>query len=459
MREAGYILYPECQTEADIQSYKKYYALDEELCTFRGNRLDTCRVWFAVKENVADIRREDFSAPKRQDEYGTSVISIQFTKDEYSTLSIKNRYNHTVINPDNTFNSDLNNIIPGLADAFEKDYGVKEKNKRNKFKLDDYVLADGKYYHYNNWVGVYCCDNNVVIENGNVRQLPTDSQILVDNFAFDFAKNTITNYSESIYKNSFIDSIGKITNMSYSAKDGIITIKVKNGEDVVIGVNGRNTMTSLYNANVKQVKNWFLAENKNIESISIPNLQSCEEDFLSSNTALKKLNLPELQKCGDRFLYHNRDLQEISLPNLQSCGNYFLTNNVKLKELSLPELRICKGGFLVNNIDLQELNLPKLESCGDSFLHFNEELKELSLPELQTCGGNFLFSNKELKKLSLPKLIRHGGSFLYTIQNIKNSSFGLIKSQLNKNIRVDIAEIEDRIEKYREQSQNIDNLL
>ena len=58
--EAGYILYPECKTEDDIQRFKKYYAPGEELCTFDSNRLACCRVWFAVKKDVDKIRRKDF---------------------------------------------------------------------------------------------------------------------------------------------------------------------------------------------------------------------------------------------------------------------------------------------------------------------------------------------------------------------------------------------------------------
>ena len=56
MDEAGYILYPECKTEADIQKFRKFYEYNEELCTFWGNRLQTARVWFAVKKNVAEIK-------------------------------------------------------------------------------------------------------------------------------------------------------------------------------------------------------------------------------------------------------------------------------------------------------------------------------------------------------------------------------------------------------------------
>ena len=49
-----------------------------------------------INEVANDIRRENFKNPQRQDEYGTSVISLQFTRGKKQTLSIKNRYNHSV---------------------------------------------------------------------------------------------------------------------------------------------------------------------------------------------------------------------------------------------------------------------------------------------------------------------------------------------------------------------------
>ena len=85
MKQAGYILY-ECKSEDDIQEFKKYYAKGEELCTFRGGRLNSCYVFFAIKENIDEIKREDFTKLARQDEYGTSVISIQFSRDSSHTL-------------------------------------------------------------------------------------------------------------------------------------------------------------------------------------------------------------------------------------------------------------------------------------------------------------------------------------------------------------------------------------
>ena len=147
--DAGYDLY-ECKSEKDIQSFKKYYAPGEALCTFDGGRLDRCYVFFAVKKNVDNIKRENFPNPKRQDEYGTSVISIQFDRSDAHTLSIKNRYNHTVNNPDNTFGSNLDNIIEGLTEGFGKFYGLVQQHPNGKLELEGYVRAnDGKYYKYN----------------------------------------------------------------------------------------------------------------------------------------------------------------------------------------------------------------------------------------------------------------------------------------------------------------------
>ena len=90
LKQVGYTLY-ECKTEEDIQKFKKYYAKGEELCTFKGGRLNRCYVYFAVRDGADKLKRGDFPNPNRQDEYGTSVISIQFTRDSNHTLSIKNR--------------------------------------------------------------------------------------------------------------------------------------------------------------------------------------------------------------------------------------------------------------------------------------------------------------------------------------------------------------------------------
>ena len=54
LSKAGYDLY-QCFCEDDIQSYRKYYSEEEELCSFRGDRLDDCYVFFAIKKDVNQI--------------------------------------------------------------------------------------------------------------------------------------------------------------------------------------------------------------------------------------------------------------------------------------------------------------------------------------------------------------------------------------------------------------------
>ena len=103
MKKAGYKLY-KCETYEDIMQFKKYYSFGEELCTFyEDDRINTHLVFFAVKTNAKKLKRKKFTNPQREDEYGTSVISIQFRKGNNQSLSIKNRYNHTVENPYATF--------------------------------------------------------------------------------------------------------------------------------------------------------------------------------------------------------------------------------------------------------------------------------------------------------------------------------------------------------------------
>lgn len=56
------------------------------------------------------------------------------------TLSIKNRYNDTVNDPDATFHNDLDNIMIGLTDSFERTYNFNINQKYpSKFYLKNYI--------------------------------------------------------------------------------------------------------------------------------------------------------------------------------------------------------------------------------------------------------------------------------------------------------------------------------
>ena len=191
MDEAGYKLY-RCNTYEDILAFKHYYyqaqtgkeTINEVLCTFNDTkRINSHIVFFAVKKNVDEIKRENFPHPDRQDAYGTSVISIQFTKTAGSRVSIKNRYNHT------------ENIIQGLTKSFEIECHIRIQppNKNTKFfECVNYVSSSSeKFYLCNYELGdTMCCENNILIREGKVDKTYASSQDGIKRSSFNLSSET-----------------------------------------------------------------------------------------------------------------------------------------------------------------------------------------------------------------------------------------------------------------------------
>ena len=428
LSEAGYDLY-ECKTEDEIQKFKKYYAPGEELCTFNGGRLNRCHVFFAIKKNVDEIKRENFKTPERQDEYGTSVISIQFSRGNINTLSIKNRYNHRVSNPDATFSNNLENIIEGLTNSFEKEYNLNiNQNEYKNFDLPDYVKAnDGKFYKYNYEINnIYYCPDNIIIDNFEVKQYPKERYIILDYFIIDLVNKKIELYDNEL-KDCFIDgfkNIDKINIINHKETGNKkIEIIIPNKDKIIIIVDKANRIIEYRNSNLRKVGNNFLRFNEELKYIGLPNLVSVGHHFLHCNKSLEELELPKLLKLGDDFLYCNCNLKNFKFPLLMQIGNNFLPFNKELLEIELPNLIEVENNFLWYNENLKKLIAPKLQKIGYGFLWYNIALEELFLPNVTRIGDSFLYQNEKLLNLDLPKLLKLGHSCLF--HNIKMNYLNL----------------------------------
>ena len=356
--EAGYKLF-ECKTEEQIQKFRIFYDkrneeprsyngeipkhVGEELCTFDGGRLRRAEVFFAVKKNVSEIKREDFKVPNRQDEYGTSVISIQFSRDASHTLSIKNRYNHSVNNPDATFGNNLDNIIEGLTESFEDYLGYKIDYNQSNFELPGYVLADdGKYYKYNYEMNnVYYCPNNVIIDTFHPIKLDKDKFLVLDYFILDLQKRKLDTYDAfgiKIYE-SFVDSFKKIDKidirLNKEKKQRIVTI---NG-DIVITLDTYNRIIGFKNNNLDSIGYCFLFYNKYLKELELNNVTEIGDGFLHNNEDLTELVLPNVTKIGDNSLYFNTSIDKLIMPKLKQLGKGFMYfGNIDLiKEKDVPE--------------------------------------------------------------------------------------------------------------------------
>lgn len=412
LKEAGYSLY-EAKSEEEIQSFKKYYAPKEELCTFNGDRLNSNYVFFAVKDNIDTIKREDFQKPERQDEYGTSVLSIQFTRNESHTLSIKNRYNHMVVDPDSTFSNNLDNIIPGLTMAFANDYGMIQKHINGKFQIPGYVKAnDGKFYKYNYEIdNIYYCPDNIIIKNFEVTKYAKEKYILLDYFLLDLPNKTLKTY-DIREEDTFTDTIKNIkkiiiTNIGANKKIEIITDKGL----VTILLNSNNQIIGLTNPYITTLDNWFLHANKTLFTLEVPLVKAIKDGVLEDNTALVSLNLPNVEAIGHNFLYYNRILNNIELPVVKQIGSGFLAGNQVLTSISLPKVESIGNEFIYTNRNLQTLFLPEVKEIGSNCLMYAEKLENLFVPNLKYLGPQNnhaleerLNENKEVFLIKVRKL-------------------------------------------------------
>ncbi len=421
MSIAGYDLY-ECKTESDIQRFKKYYHEGEELCTFRGGRLNSCYVFFAVKRDVDSIKREDFKNPKREDLYGTSVISIQFSRDESHLLSIKNRYNHRVFNPDATYSNNLDNIIPGLIKSFEEHYGMKQEVKSHNFEIPGYVLAsDDKYYKYNSEINnIYYCSNNIIIDITGVHKYDASKYIILDYFILDLVNKRIYLYDENI-DDSFPKTIGEIDKICVLKTDYGKEIRITNTNNFlsIIKINKYNGIISYINENIEKIDNNFLVYNLNLQDISLLNVKVIGDKFLFNNISLQEIELLNVEKIGDDFLSNNDSLRKISLLNIREIGNFFLASNRKLEEIIIPNVKEIGDSFLTLNITLREIKIPNALKIGDFFLSHNIYLKEIDLTSVKVIGNFFLGNNMNLKEINLPNVERIEGGFFYSNKSLE----------------------------------------
>ena len=404
LEEKGYTLY-ECKTDKEVNTFRKYYTSREEICTFDSDRLDECYVFFAVKKDVDKIKRENFKNPTRQDEYGTSVISIQFTKGDINILSIKNRYNHSVDNPDATFSNNLDLIIPGLTYSFERFYNYNiNSNYKGNFELGNYVTAnDNKMYRYNYHInGIYYCDNNVIIDSlGNVitKYKEKEKYIVFDYFVLDIVNKKIFLHDMRI-KDSFKDRFNNIVKIDIrnnkEKNTRVIEIIFSNSKSVFIEINEKNQIIGYVDNDIKTIDNNFLYCNKTLKVFNTPNVEEIGNSVLEENLCLTAIFFPLVKKIGNNFLYQNVVLNYFDAPNLNTVGTYFLYQNNNLLRLELLNLQRLGDFSLYQNDTIKELIIPNLGFMTDSFKN-NTVLENLYAPRMRYICRNFLSKHNKRK--------------------------------------------------------------
>lgn len=422
MDMAGYDLY-ECKTEEDIQKFRKYYKKGEEICTFWTNRTASNYVFFAVKKNVDEIKREDFPHPKREDEYGTSVISIQFTKGSVQTLSIKNRYNHTVSHPDATFSNSLENIIPGLTNAFikEKGYNINQENSKLDFN-DNWKWTDEKKYYFVNYEknNISYGPDNIIIDNSKVvdKYREKEKYIVMDCFILDLVNKKVFLYDEQLeddFVNHF-DNIQKIQieKMKDDNKKKIILTPLI-GENIIIELNNHDRIVGYQNNNIEKIGDNCLSSCHLLEWICLNNVIEIGNNFIPHSYVLRNISMDSLKKVGYDFLPMSPGPEKIFFSNLEEVGDRFM-EYAHSKVVILPNVKVVGDLCFHQNYAIKEIYMPQVEKIGNYFLNFNNQLESAFFPLLKYVGDHFIDRNKIMKSINFPSLKNVGNCFMTQAQ-------------------------------------------
>ncbi|MDE6250879.1 MAG: leucine-rich repeat domain-containing protein [Alphaproteobacteria bacterium] len=418
--QAGYHAF-EVHNLDEQNSIQHFFRHNEELCTFRDeHRYENNYMIHAIKH---EVWRDPYTIkpsknPERQDEYGTSVISIQIRK-KGGFISIKNRYNHTVDNPDQTFHSNPDEIIAGLSGAlkayFDVDWQSTGITVPNGFILYNKQLLKTNFEVNNCYFG-----DGFYAKDGEIIDIDKNNQIQMDYFIWDNKQKKLLNPSGTTdgfvqVFNNFVQ--GKKVTVSGKAPNQTITV---DGEKII--ELGNNQIVTLNLPGITDIPPEFLALNKSIQQINLPNVKTIGNRFLNHNENLQKLSLPEAVTIGNFALSQNTDMQELSLPNVTEIGHNFAYHNQILHTIFLPNVKTVSTRFLFCNNMLDQISLPNVTTIGDDFLHCNKQLKQISLPNVTTIGDDFLYANEQLQQISLPNATTIGNGFLHWNEQLKQIS-------------------------------------
>lgn len=118
--------------------------------------------------------------PSRDDPYGTSSMSVQISR-KGTHVSVKNRYNHTVGNPDNTLDSDLDNVAYGLKRAVYSRVGREDLMDKTSVVLAEKYIADneGGIHSYNYEENNIYYGDYEYIENGALTVIDRGKYVMI----------------------------------------------------------------------------------------------------------------------------------------------------------------------------------------------------------------------------------------------------------------------------------------
>ena len=413
LQQAGYKAYL-ADTHQKQNEILKYFAKGEELCTFEDDtRYQKYFLIHCIKEGAELLERKNFSHPKREDEYGSSVISIQILK-RGGFIKITNRYNHVVDYPDNTFNSNPDKIIDGLSAAI-KNYFKVDFSASQVPLPEGYLYLNGQIVEYDYERDNIYFSSSYFVEDGKIIKINKDYQLIADRFVLDLKERKILNPLNEH------DSFPKVMNEELKTKKNLVVEKKDSHTWVLLGdkqtlmVVTDNLIKILNLTETKEIPPCFMSYDTRLQSIHAPNVRIMGRNSLKKAPKLESFLFESLELLAERCVCSS-ELKALFMPNIKKIGDqcfslYYMRNPGSLRQLSLPLLQeIGWGCFSGYKID--ELYLPSCRKIGGSFGSSYSEFKTAYVPELEEFPKNS-YLNENVKNLYAPKIIPQTKSSIF----------------------------------------------
>lgn len=383
-------------------SIASYFKKGELLCTFNSaSRYKLNYIINAVKKDVDSILRDDFNGrEERQDEYGTSVISIQILK-KGGFISIKNRYNHTVAGCDNTFNSNPDNIIEGLSESLKKYFNVDFTVSKASVPAREYTLVGQNIFKYHTERNNVYYGDQAWIANGEIHEVDKSAgDALFGLFMFRNKTKTL-----EIIDSNQSDNFAHDFNRDYGGRKNISVQKgnlVLDGETLIGAENSQIVTLDL--PELTQMTRFSLFVASALKEIQIPNVKSMGENCLRYTPSLTKLDAPNLEIMGEKSFAGSRNLKSFRAWKLQAMAEGCLQDASSLENVDTPHLKIL-GDYCFENVQaLTGFHAPKLKKMGSRCFRNAPALCSFSAPELAVIGSFCFVESSNLSHFHAPTL-------------------------------------------------------
>jgi hypothetical protein len=339
-------------------SIRHYFARDELLCTFNdAARYKNFYIVHAIRKDADTLDREEFRGKEaRQDDYGTSVISIQMSK-KGGFISIKNRYNHSVQYCDNTFMSDPDNIIAGLSDSLKSHFNVDFSAFVNLLPEGRLLVGDQIFKYHSEDATIYRGDHAWATYDKIHEINRGKGDALFDEFYYNHKSRSLKKINPHSFC-SFADDFNRF----YGGNKKLCVDKAGN-----LTLDGEILIE---------------AERSRIVSLNLPAFTDMSDFCLHQAKSLISFRADALRTMGYYSMVRVRQLKHFEADALESIGSSSLLETDSLKYFKAKSLKDIGQSCLVNAKALEyfEIGLHEVSSQMDPYLQKLIDFSNSSAP-------------------------------------------------------------------------------